>query len=81
VCFRLRPAPGEGPNETNARNARLLGALNVSGELYLTHTVLPEMREDGTVGEGRYVLRMAIGGAQTRQEHVVEAWNAIRRLS
>ena len=49
------------------RTARLRQTLNDSGELYLTHTRL----------DGRYTLRMAIGGVQTQREHVAAAWEAI----
>ncbi len=49
-------------------NRKLLETLNASGSVYLTHTRLGE----------RYVLRMAIGGTQTRREHVVAAWQRIR---
>lgn len=63
VCFRLRGA--------DEPNARLLEALNRSGELYLTHTKLG----------GRYVLRMAIGGTWTERRHVERAWDAIKRAA
>ena len=51
----------DGPNE------RLLAALNASGELFLTHTRL----------DGRFVLRMAIGGTWTESRHVEAAWERI----
>jgi aromatic-L-amino-acid decarboxylase len=59
VCFRHR-----GDDEFNER---LLGRLNQSGELYLTHTKLAD----------RYTLRMAIGGTWTERRHVEGAWRAI----
>lgn len=65
VCFRLR---GEG-DDAAERNKRLLGASNGSGQIYLTHTVLPP-----PVG---YVLRMAIGSTFTREEDVRRAWEVI----
>jgi aromatic-L-amino-acid decarboxylase len=49
-------------------NERLLAELNASGELFLTHTKL----------DGRYVLRMAIGGTWTERRHVERAWTRIR---
>ncbi len=79
VCFRLRARAGEPSGETDARNKRLMEGLNASGKLYLTHTVLPEARADGSPGAGRYVLRMAIGATQTREEHVRKAWEMILR--
>jgi aromatic-L-amino-acid decarboxylase len=49
-------------------NERLLDTLNDEGHLFLTHTRV----------HGRFVLRMAIGGTWTRQEHVDDAWARIR---
>jgi aromatic-L-amino-acid decarboxylase len=48
---------------------RLMEALNATGRLYLSHTKL----------NGRFVLRMSIGGTYTRREHVEAAWELIRR--
>ena len=62
VCFRLR-----GPDEPNRR---LLEALNASGSVYLSHTVV----------HGAYTLRLAIGGSATRYEHVAAAWDHIIRI-
>ncbi|GFR39957.1 hypothetical protein Agub_g35, partial [Astrephomene gubernaculifera] len=53
VCFRLRGAP-------NSLNTALLEALNGSGAVLLSHTVLG----------GRYTLRLAVGGAYTQLAHV-----------
>jgi aromatic-L-amino-acid decarboxylase len=66
VCFRLR---GDGP-EADSRNKALLDAINATGRAYLTHTTLA----------GRHVLRMAIGGSQTQEQHVRAAWDLIRGL-
>jgi aromatic-L-amino-acid decarboxylase len=49
-------------------NERLLDTLNASGKIYITHTRL----------DGRYVLRMAIGGTWTTASHVTRAWRLIR---
>jgi len=70
VCFRLRALPGESPADTDARNKTLLDALNATGRLFLTHTVIPN--------PVRLVLRMAIGAVHTREEHVRAAWELIR---
>lgn len=48
-------------------NRRLLEALNTSGKLYLTHTVL----------NGRLWLRLCVGQTQTALEHVERAWGII----
>jgi aromatic-L-amino-acid decarboxylase len=57
----------KGGDETNRT---LLERLNAGGKLYLTHTVL----------DGRYTLRMSIGGTLTEERHVREAWERIRGL-
>ncbi|MFO0830431.1 MAG: pyridoxal-dependent decarboxylase [Phycisphaerales bacterium] len=69
VCFRLRGLPGRPADEVGAMNRRLLDALNASGRLYLTHTVLP--------GVG-FTLRMAVGAVRTRVDHVREAWGWVQ---
>ncbi len=48
-------------------NRRLMDVLNAGGEIYLTHTKL----------DGRFVLRMAIGGTWTAETHVAHAWQLI----
>ncbi|MCC6968819.1 MAG: hypothetical protein IT434_01230 [Phycisphaerales bacterium] len=81
VCFRLR---GEGA-ESDARNKALMDRLNQSGDLYLTHTVLPKAGSLAPAGSiahrlgGRLVLRMAIGASTTTRAHVERAWATIRR--
>ena len=73
VCFRLRGNGGGdgGGEQADARNHNLMENLNASGKLYLTHTVL----------SGRIVLRMAIGSAATREEHIRRAWDLIRETA
>jgi aromatic-L-amino-acid decarboxylase len=60
VCFRR-----DGSDE---ENARILEAVNASGEAFLSHTRL----------DGRYVLRLAIGNARTTEDDVRAAWDALR---
>jgi len=48
-------------------NRALLERLNDSGALYLTHTVL----------DGKYTLRLSIGGTLTEERHVRAAWARI----
>ncbi len=79
VCFRLRARPGETPQATDARNRRLMETLNGSGKLYLTHTVLPVGGDENA--PPRLVLRLAIGGTQTREEHVREAFHLLSSYS
>ena len=67
VVFRYR-VPGMGRERANRANERILEAVNASGEVFLSHTVL----------DGRYVLRLSVGNLRTRREHVERAW---RRLN
>ncbi|HUG52241.1 MAG TPA: pyridoxal-dependent decarboxylase [Vicinamibacteria bacterium] len=68
VCFRWR---GEGADEADRANERILEAVNLSGEAYLSHTKLA----------GRTVLRLAIGNVRTEERHVRRAWELIRSAS
>ena len=51
----------------DAFNERLLSALNASGALYLSHALI----------EGRYTLRLSVGGTHTEARHVEAAWRRI----
>ena len=64
VCFRLNPKGLDDTNELNRLNEMLLGKLNASGRVFLSHTKL----------NGNYVLRMSIAGTLSTQEHVEKAW-------
>jgi aromatic-L-amino-acid decarboxylase len=64
VCFRLRAANGDG----NDLNRRLLAAVNATREVFLTHTEM----------DGRFVLRLVIGGIRTERRHVERAWLLVR---
>jgi aromatic-L-amino-acid decarboxylase len=61
VCFHR-----DGSDEDNER---LLGAVNASGEIFISQTKL----------HGRYVLRLAIGNARTTEADVRRAWEVLRR--
>ncbi len=63
VCFRR-----EGTDE---ENARILEAVNASGDAFISHTRL----------DGRYVLRLAVGSARTTEDDVRAAWDALRRAA
>lgn len=60
VCFRHV--------DGDERNRQLLTALNASGALYLTHTLL----------DGRFTLRLSVGATATQRRHVGAAWDLIR---
>ncbi len=63
VCFRHKAG--------DEFNRRLEDALNRSGKLYLTHTVL----------DGRYTLRLVVGQTQTEKQHVSAAWRQIQETA
>jgi aromatic-L-amino-acid decarboxylase len=67
VCFRHAP-PGTSEAEREALNARVMHAVNASGEAFLSHTKLND----------RYVLRLAIGNIRTDRRHVARAWALLR---
>ena len=60
VCFRV--------NGSDERNQQLMDALNLSGDLFLTHTKLNQS----------LVLRLSIGQTNTEERHVEQAWKRIR---
>ena len=68
VCFRARP-PGMEDADIDGLNARLLDAVNRSGEVFLSHTIV----------EGRFALRLAVGHIRTTEHHVALAWTVLRR--
>ena len=70
VTFRMKGA--------DERSERLLDALNESGEVFLTHTRLPDPARPGA---DRFVIRLAVGGVWTRAEHVERAWRLICQQS
>ena len=62
---RARDSP---PEDADRANEKILDAVNLSGEAYLSHTKLG----------GRTVLRLAIGNVRTEERHVQKAWDQIR---
>ena len=69
ICFRYKPPDIDGNEELNHLNQRLLGDLNQSGELFLTHTKLA----------GRYTIRFVVGQTYVEEHHVKKAWQLIRQ--
>jgi aromatic-L-amino-acid decarboxylase len=52
-------------------NQKLLDYVNLSGDLYLTHTVL----------DGRYTLRFCVGQTHTEARHIEAAWKRIQEAA
>jgi aromatic-L-amino-acid decarboxylase len=75
VCFRWRPARYRGreaePEVSEALdslNARIMDAVNASGDVFLSHTRL----------DGRFTIRVAINHLRTERRHIQRAWELIR---
>lgn len=66
VCFHLMP-PHSNEDLANKLNRDLLDAVNSSGKLFISHTVL----------SGKYTLRFAVGAPLTEERHVNEAWKVL----
>jgi len=76
VCLRYRPRAvvgREAEPEVAARlddlNARLMDAVNRTGEVFLSHTRLA----------GRFTIRVALGHLRGEERHVARAWELLRR--
>ena len=63
VCFRM--------SGSDDQNQQLMGALNQSGKLFLTHTRLDD----------RFVLRLCVGQTNTAARHVEQAWKMIQECA
>jgi aromatic-L-amino-acid decarboxylase len=71
TCFRFVPKKLNSIDEINLFNEQLLEKLNLSGEIFLTHTKL----------KGLYGLRIVIGQTYIKKENVIETINTIKRIS
>ncbi|WP_420583172.1 pyridoxal phosphate-dependent decarboxylase family protein [Reichenbachiella sp.] len=67
VCFRIIGSE-KNEEQLDELNAKLVAAINNSGEAYLTHTKV----------KGKYALRMVIGQTYVQQHHVEESWQLIQ---
>jgi aromatic-L-amino-acid/L-tryptophan decarboxylase len=69
VCFRYRPAGFEDADEAlDDLNARIMDAVNRTGEVFLSHTRL----------DGRFAIRLSVGNLRTEARHVERAWELLR---
>ncbi|RCV42940.1 hypothetical protein SETIT_9G256000v2 [Setaria italica] len=67
VCFRLRER-FVGDDAVDDVNRELLAAVNESGRAFMTHFVV----------DGKFVIRLAIGGASTELRHVMDVWELLQ---
>jgi aromatic-L-amino-acid decarboxylase len=67
VNFRHRP-PGLADGALDEWNEALLGRVNASGEVFLSHARVRD----------RFALHLAVGNIRTRERHVARAWEIVR---
>ncbi|KAK4482368.1 hypothetical protein RD792_009521 [Penstemon davidsonii] len=67
VCFYLLP-PKSNEEISDKLNHDLLDAVNSTGKLFISHTVL----------SNRFVLRFAVGASLTEERHVLAAWETLQ---
>ena len=65
VCFRLRASFAGDADDVNRE---LLAAVNASGRAFMTHFVV----------DGKFVVRLAVGGAVTEMQHVMDVWELLQ---
>jgi aromatic-L-amino-acid decarboxylase len=70
VCFRWDPG-GMTEDELDTRNAKVIEAVNRSGEVFLSHTRLA----------GRFTIRLSVGNLRTEPRHVERAWELLREAA
>ncbi|CAM9004074.1 unnamed protein product [Rhodiola kirilowii] len=66
VCFRLLLSDSK--DRSNELNSDLLHAINSTGKIFISHTVL----------SGTYILRFAVGAPLTDKKHIDAAWKLIQ---
>ncbi|KAG2538052.1 tyrosine decarboxylase 1-like [Panicum virgatum] len=67
VCFRLWARFPE-DDAVDDLNRELLAAVNESGQAFMTHFVV----------DGKFVIRLAVGGAMTEMKHVMDVWELLQ---
>lgn len=70
VLYRHHPA-GMDPAAADAHNLRVMDAVNATGEMFVSHTVV----------RGRVALRLSVGNLRTEERHVRRAWDLLREAA
>ena len=70
VCFRWHP-DGLSSSELDETNARIMDAVNRTGEVFLSHTRLDD----------RFTIRLSVGNLRTEPRHVERAWALLREAA
>jgi len=70
MVFRFNPG-NRTEEELKELNAQLIQKLNLSGKMYLTHTLV----------HGRYGIRIVLGQTYLEKRHVDEAWSDIAKMA
>jgi aromatic-L-amino-acid decarboxylase len=69
VCFRASPPElREDDSALDDLNARLLDAVNATGDVFLSHARI----------KNRFTLRLAVGHIRTTERHVARAWELLQ---
>jgi aromatic-L-amino-acid decarboxylase len=68
VCLRLDTGD---PDADEKATRELLAAVNASGRAFLTHTIV----------DGRYAIRVAIGGVATGRQDLDALWSLLRETA
>ena len=76
VCFRWHPEALVGgstadPTAIDGANARIMDAVNRTGEIFLSHTRLDD----------RFTIRLSVGNLRTEPRHVERAWELLREAA
>ncbi|MFH1198124.1 MAG: pyridoxal-dependent decarboxylase [bacterium] len=70
VCFRAVPNKLMSDKELDEFNSLLMDKINSTGKIFLSHTKL----------NGKFVIRLVVGGIRTEEKHVRLAWEVIQKI-
>jgi aromatic-L-amino-acid decarboxylase len=69
VCFRAKPGYASDQESLNTLNQDLLEAINETGKVFLSHTVLQD----------QYALRLAIGNIRSDERYINLVWELVNQ--